>query len=33
LAYPYSPPAFREPFDRLVSEMNRLVAHSIARGA
>jgi len=30
-AYPYSPPAFKEPFDRLVGEMNRLVAFSIER--
>jgi hypothetical protein len=30
-AYPFSPPAFKEPFDRLVNEMNRLVALSIER--
>ena len=30
-AYEYSPPAFKEPFDRLVAEMNRLVAISIER--
>jgi hypothetical protein len=27
-AYDFSPPAFKEPFDRLVGEMNRLVAIS-----
>ncbi|HEY4164045.1 MAG TPA: hypothetical protein VGM59_13350 [Dongiaceae bacterium] len=30
-AYDYAPPTFREPFDRLVSEMNRLIAISIDR--
>jgi hypothetical protein len=30
-AYDYAPPAFKEPFDRLVAEMNRLVAISIER--
>ena len=30
-AYDYSPPQFRLAFDRLVTEMNRLVALSIAR--
>jgi hypothetical protein len=30
-AYDYAPPAFKQPFDRLVGEMNRLVAISIAR--
>jgi hypothetical protein len=30
-AYDHAPPAFREPFDRLVSEMNRLIAISIER--
>ena len=30
-AYDYSPPAYKEPFDRLVGEMNRLVAISIER--
>lgn len=30
-AYDYAPPAFREPFDRLVLEMNRLIAISIER--
>jgi hypothetical protein len=30
-AYDYSPPEFRVAFDRLVTEMNRLVALSIAR--
>lgn len=30
-AYDYSPPEFRVAFDRLVMEMNRLVALSIAR--
>lgn len=30
-AYEYSPPEFRLPFDRLVGEMNRLVALTIAR--
>jgi hypothetical protein len=30
-AYDYAPPAFRQPFDRLVAEMNRLVAISIER--
>lgn len=30
-AYDYSPPEFKEPFDRLVSEMNRLVAISIEK--
>jgi hypothetical protein len=30
-AYDHAPPAFREPFDQLVAEMNRLVALSIDR--
>jgi hypothetical protein len=30
-AYDFSPPAYKEPFDRLVAEMNRLVAISIDR--
>jgi hypothetical protein len=30
-AYDFSPPAYREPFDRLVGEMNRLVALSIEK--
>jgi hypothetical protein len=30
-AYDYAPVEFRQPFDRLVSEMNRLVALSVAR--
>lgn len=30
-AYDYSPPAYKEPFDRLVAEMNRLVAISIEK--
>jgi hypothetical protein len=30
-AYPFSPPQFKEPFDRLVREMNRLVDISIKR--
>jgi hypothetical protein len=30
-AYDFAPPAYREPFDRLVGEMNRLVAISIER--
>jgi hypothetical protein len=30
-AYEFSPPAFKEPFDRLLGEMNRLVAISIER--
>jgi hypothetical protein len=30
-AYDYAPPVFRQPFDRLVAEMNRLVAISIER--
>jgi hypothetical protein len=30
-AYDFSPPAFKEPFDRLVGEMNRLVAISIEK--
>jgi hypothetical protein len=30
-AYDFSPPAFKEPFDRLVGEMNRLIAISIER--
>lgn len=30
-AYEYSPPEFRQAFDKLVGEMNRLVALSIAR--
>jgi hypothetical protein len=30
-AYECSPPAYRQPFDRLVAEMNRLVAISIER--
>lgn len=30
-AYDFSPPAFKEPFDRLVGEMNRLVAIGIER--
>jgi hypothetical protein len=30
-AYDYAPPAFRQPFDQLVAEMNRLVAISIER--
>jgi hypothetical protein len=30
-AYPHSPPHFKEPFDRLVREMNRLIAISIRR--
>jgi hypothetical protein len=30
-AYPWSPPQYKEPFDRLVAEMNRLVDISIQR--
>jgi len=30
-AYDYAPPAFKQSFDRLVAEMNRLVAISIER--
>jgi hypothetical protein len=30
-AYDFAPPAFRQPFDGLVADMNRLVAHSIER--
>jgi hypothetical protein len=30
-AYDFAPPAYKEPFDRLVGEMNRLVAISIER--
>lgn len=30
-AYPYSPPQFKQPFDQLVREMNRLIAISIKR--
>lgn len=30
-AYEFSPPAYREPFDRLIGEMNRLVAISIEK--
>ena len=30
-AYDYAPPAYRQPFDRLVAEMNRLVAIAIER--
>jgi hypothetical protein len=30
-AYPWSPPQYKEPFDRLVAEMNRLVDISVAR--
>jgi hypothetical protein len=30
-AYEFSPPAYKEPFDRLVAEMNRLVAISIEK--
>jgi hypothetical protein len=30
-AYDYAPPAYKQPFDRLVAEMNRLVAISIER--
>ena len=30
-AYDHSPPAFKQPFERLVGEMNRLVAISIER--
>lgn len=30
-AYPFSPPQYKEPFDRLVREMNRLIAISIKR--
>jgi hypothetical protein len=30
-AYPFSPPKFKVPFDRLVQEMNRLVEISIKR--
>jgi len=30
-AYDYAPPAYKQPFDQLVSEMNRLVAISIER--
>jgi hypothetical protein len=30
-AYPFSPPQFKDPFDRLVREMNRLVDISIKR--
>ena len=30
-AYEFSPPAFKEPFDQLVGEMNRLIAISIER--
>jgi hypothetical protein len=30
-AYDFSPPEFKEPFDQLVAEMNRLVAISIER--
>ena len=30
-AYEFSPPAYKEPFDRLVAEMNKLVALSIEK--
>jgi hypothetical protein len=30
-AYDFSPPAYKEPFDQLVAEMNRLVALSIEK--
>ena len=30
-AYPFSPPQYKEPFDQLVREMNRLIAISIKR--
>ena len=30
-AYEYSPPVYKEPFDRLIAEMNRLVALSIEK--
>jgi len=30
-AYPWSPPQYRQPFDQLVAEMNRLVALSVDR--
>jgi hypothetical protein len=30
-AYPHSPPQYKEPFDQLVREMNRLIAISIKR--
>jgi hypothetical protein len=30
-AYDWSPPEFREPFDRLVAQMNRLIALSVER--
>jgi hypothetical protein len=30
-AYPYSPPQYKQPFDQLVREMNRLIAISIKR--
>ncbi len=30
-AYPFSPPQYKEPFDRLVREMNRLIDISIKR--
>lgn len=30
-AYPWSPPQYKKPFDRLVKEMNRLVAISVDR--
>ncbi len=30
-AYDYAPPAYKEPFDRLVNEMNRMVALGIER--
>ena len=30
-AYEFSPPAYKEPFDRLIAEMNRLVALSIEK--
>jgi hypothetical protein len=30
-AYPWSPPQYKKPFDRLVNEMNRLVALSVER--
>lgn len=30
-AYPWSPPQYKKPFDRLVSEMNRLIGISITR--
>ena len=30
-AYPWSPPQYKEPFDKLVAEMNRLVGLSVER--